>query len=310
MATLASVIILNYNTAALTLQALHSVLEKTTNLEQFEFLIVDNASETEDFLILKKGLAEINSVKVQLINSDLNLGYGGGNMLGVEKASGEYFIFMNSDVTLKEDSFNKMISFLSEHENIAVLGAQPEDEHGKTYKAFDYKLSLATELFSSSFLHKVNPKKYPNRRKSLTKPTKVGAVPGSLLLCRKKDFINAGGFDPDVFLFYEEKDLCFRIEQIGKEIYAFPYTSYIHLKGKSSKSNFATKKELKISQFYVIRKNLGRFEYCIFYFFSFLKFLIKSPFSNKNRKYLALGLKGFPLSESLKNQQKLQPAQK
>lgn len=296
---LASVIVLNYNTATLTLQAIDSLAEHTKNFDAFEIIIVDNASNEPDFFILKRGLDKSGYKNLQLLRSEYNLGFGGGNMLGVEKATADFLLFMNSDVLLKEDSLNQMLKFMQSHPNIAAMGAQAMDEHGKRAKAFDYRLSLASELFSHSLLHNIAPKKFPDRKKKVKQPIIVGAVPGSFFLCKTTDFKTAGGFDKNIFLFYEEKDLCFRFEKMGREIYSYP-SNYIHLKGKSTPQSFTIKQELKISQFQVVKKNLGLPKFLLFYAISSLIFLLKSPFSKKNRQYLKLALLGFGPKHSLK----------
>ncbi len=137
-------------------------------------------------------------------------------------------------------------------------------------------------------------------------PAKVGAVPGSLFCCVAKDFDEVGGFDTNLFLYFEEKDLAYRItEKLKKDIYSLPYTNYIHLKGKSTGTSQIIRNEMKIAQFYVIHKNLNSFSYLLFYFYQFIIFLIKSPFSKKNRAYLILLLQGVSVAKSIKHIQKI-----
>lgn len=301
-----SVIIINYNTAQLTLNAIDSIEKHLSPIENFEIIIVDNASKTEDFSSLKNGLPKFQKAKIQLVRSRINVGFGAGNMIGVQAASGEFYAFMNSDVLLTEDSISKMVNFLKETPDACMAGCQAVDEFGKKYKAFDYKLSLASELLSHSLLHKLNPKKFPSRMSVATKPMKVGAVPGSLFVSRAEDFDAVGGFDTNVFLYFEEKDLAYRMQKkLKKNIYSLPDTTYIHLKGKSTGASQIIRNELKISQFYVIHKNLGAFRYFIFFLWNFLIFLLKSPFNKKNRNYLLLLLRGISVSKSMKHNQKI-----
>lgn len=303
----ASIIIINFNTANLTLQAVHSIEQHLTAVENFEVIIIDNGSDSEDYNDLKLGIDKVNTIKITLVRSKFNLGFGGGNMLGVQQAVGDYYVFMNSDVVLKEDSVSMMIDFINTHKNTSIVGCQAVNENGQKYKGFDYGLSLANELFSNSMLHFINKKKYPSRIVTTKEPMLVDAVPGSLFTCLAKDFDTVGGFDTNIFLYYEEKDLAFRIKKhLKKEVYLLPFTEYIHLKGKSTKTSQKIKNELKISQFYSIQKNLGSFSYFVFYVVSFAIFLVKSPISIKNRAYFLLLLSGISTSKSMKHQQKIQ----
>ncbi len=301
-----SVIIINYNTSKLTLNAIQSIEKKVIDLDKYEIIIVDNASEKEDFDALKNGLISFGIGFVKLIRSKINVGFGAGNMIGVQSAIGNFYIFMNSDVLLLEDSFSEMISFLNKNPNASIVGCQAVNENSEPFKAFDYNLSLKSELLSDSLLQILNPKKYFPRMLITKNPIKVGAVPGSLFTCVAKDFDEIGGFDTSIFLYYEEKDLAFRMQQkLNKDIYSLPYLPYIHLKGKSTKPSQKIRNEMKISQFYVIQKNLGSIKYKLFYFSQFSIFVLKSLFSKKNRSYLILLLNGISIAKSIKHSQKI-----
>lgn len=301
-----SVIIVNYNTSNLTLNAIQSINEKFIKNNACEIIIVDNASEIEDFNTLEKGLNNFETYHIKLIKSKINVGFGAGNMIGVQNASGNFYVFMNSDVILIKDTFTEMIDFLNKNTNVSIVGCQAINENGEPYKAFDYNLSLKSELFSDTFLQFLFPKSFISRIVNTKEPIKVGAVPGSLFTCVAKDFKEVGGFDTSIFLYYEEKDLAFRIQKtLEKDIYSLPYLTYIHLKGKSTKPSQKIRNEMKISQFYVIQKNLSSIKYKIFYSSQFLIFLLKSLFSAKNRSYLFLLLNGISVAKSIKHSQKI-----
>ncbi len=302
-----SVILINYNTYELTCAAVESILRHTQKFSS-EIIVVDNGSKKDDFLALKAKLNQLQKNKIKLVRSRINTGFGTGNMLGVQEASGKYYAFVNSDILLEKDCIGIMLSFLKENENTGMVGGLAVDENGREYKKFLYGLSLRKELLSEGFLNFINSKKYPSRRAKIEKPMKVDAAPGSFLVCKAEDFDEIGGFDINLFLYYEEKDLAFRLKkQLKKDIYILPEARYIHLKGKSSKVSFLVKKELRLSQFYAIKKNLSYFKYLLFFSFNFLKYLVKSPFNSRNRKYLMLAVRGMSLTDSLRHQQKIQP---
>ena len=296
-----SVIIINYNTSDLTLEAIASVLQHSQGTKT-EIIVVDNASKPADLHALEEGIQ--NFENVFLYPSRINLGFGGGNMYGVQKARGNYYIFLNSDTYLTEDSIKIGSDFLNTHPDCAMVGIRSTDEHGASSKNFDYPLSFWHELFGDQVTRVISFNKLPNRRADLDSPTEVGSVQGSFLMVRATDFNAVGGFDSNLFLYYEEHDLSFRLRKYQrKSTFYLPQTSYVHLKGKSTPGSYLMKKELRISQFYVIRKNLGLLTYLLFYMVSFFKYLFKAPFSRKNRNYLGLVLRGVPLSESLKHKQ-------
>lgn len=301
-----SIILVNFNTANLTLQAIDSIFEKYINVFSSEIIVVDNASEPDDFIRLKQGIDKLSKRNIKLISSRFNTGFGLGNMLGVQEATQRYYAFVNNDVILSEDVISEMVRFLEETPNASIAGAQAVNQEGKKAKTFDYGLSLYTEIFSDKFLQKINSKKYFPRFLTSDIPVKVGAVPGSLMVVKACDFDVIGGFDSNLFLYYEEKDLSYRIKKtLNKDTYSLPYLTYIHLEGKSTKPSQTIRNELKISQFYTIKKNLGVKKYYIFYLYSFIRFSIKGFFSSKNRAFLSLLLKGVSPAYSIKHVQKI-----
>ena len=115
---LVSVITLNYNTFKLTSDCIRSVIEFTKGTD-FEIILVDNASTEKnagDFLAGFPG--------IKLIKSPVNGGFAYGNNLGIEQASGEFILLLNSDTVLKEDSISKAIAFYQGQNNAGVVGCR------------------------------------------------------------------------------------------------------------------------------------------------------------------------------------------
>ena len=156
--SITSIIIINYNTANLTLQAINSIEKNLISLDNLEIIIIDNASAAADYNELELGVKEATHLKITLVRSKFNLGFGGGNMLGVQQAKGDYYVFMNSDVILKEDSITIMIDFLTNNKKASIVGCQAVNENGQKFKGFDYGISLANELLSNSVLQFINKK--------------------------------------------------------------------------------------------------------------------------------------------------------
>ena len=101
-----SVIIINYNTFALTNKCIETIYQFTKGVE-FEIILVDNASAECDADLFKKNFPDIT-----LIKSTTNLGFSGGNNLGIQQASGEYILLLNSDIELTVKSSMSPINFL------------------------------------------------------------------------------------------------------------------------------------------------------------------------------------------------------
>ena len=116
MASDISIIIINYNTADYTINCLASITKHTTPDLICDYIVVDNASTPENYHQLRKYVDSISKkINIQLIRSNINTGFGGGNMIGVQKATGKYLAFINNDVLFENDCLNKLKHFMDEN---------------------------------------------------------------------------------------------------------------------------------------------------------------------------------------------------
>ena len=302
-----SVIIINYNSSEYTLKCVERVLEKTSEKLNYEILIVDNASQKEDFDTLNSSLLLLNSDKVTLYRSRINTGFGGGNMHGVQHAKGNYYLFLNNDTLLIDDCISICYDFMRNTTDAAVCGTQIFNEKEEKQVSFDHFTSFWREVFGKQFVEKVFSK--PNRRKEYSEPISVDYVNGSFMFFKAVDFNSVGGFDTNIFLYFEESDICYRLKKKGRKTYFVPEASYLHYQGKSiGKSNMPidTKIELKTSMFYVIRKNYGYFHYQMLRLFFIIRYGLTSLIKPKYFKLFTRILIGLPLGKSLKHKQTIQ----
>ncbi len=298
-------IIINYNSGTLTHECINSIVEKTPASIHFQIIVVDNCSEIENYLALKEFCDHHPFPHLQLIRSKINTGFGGGNMTGYHFANAKYVAFINNDTVFLNDCFSILKSAIEKDDSIAVVGGQSYKEDGKRMVAFDHYASIAKELFGRDWLEKINPKKYPKRKPEYNQPLKVNYVQGSFMFLRAADFNEVGGFDTNIFLYYEETDLAMRLEKTGKSSYLIPDAKYIHYHGASTPQNVTIKTELKISLLYIIRKHYGYASYWFLLNYLRVNYLFSTIFKPKYGYLLKVLLAGAPLSKSLKTKQKL-----
>lgn len=298
-----AVIIINYNSSKLTKECVDSILEKTSKMLSIQIIVVDNCSEKDDYLALQHYCDNHQFQNLQLIRSKINTGFGGGNMTGYHFAHAEYIAFVNNDTLLLNDCLLLLKSYIEKDNSIAVVGGQSFTETGKRMVAFDHFASISKELFGRDFLEKIYPSKYPKRKIEYNNPIKVNYVQGSFMFVRANDFNEVGGFDTNIFLYYEETDLCKRLEKIEKSSYLLPDAKYIHYHGASTPQNIAIKTELKISLLYIIRKHYGYLSYYFLLNYLRINYIFSTLFKPKYWYLLKVLLAGAPLSKSLKTKQ-------
>lgn len=304
-----SCIIINYNTANFTIDCIKSIWENQSERELYEIIVVDNASKEEDFLQLKK-FQEKAEFEFKLVKSRMNLGFGGGNMLGVQHANNpDYYAFINNDTILFENStLLKLKNFMDQNSRIGVCSPQMLDQNKNFRATIDHFTTLKRQFLKRSFLEKFNPEEYPDRKKTYTQPVKANYVQGSFMFIKAEDFNAVGGFDTNLFLYHEESDLCMRIlKQRQKDTYLYPECSYIHFIGTSIKQNenIIIKTELKLSLLYIIRKNQGWLAHKVLLNYLRLRYLLTSLVKPSYFHLTKVLFRGAHLSESLKNKQEI-----
>ena len=257
-----SIILVNYNSSALLRQCLKSIYEQTKEIS-FEIIVVDNASSDNSREIV---CSEFSNV--QLIKSAENLGFSRGNNLGASLAKGTYLLFLNTDTILFENSIKVLSDFLDKHPDVGAIGPKILFEDG----CFQLSSGRLPNLFRE-FIDKIVYSLARNRRKVMCpllerwhKTTKVvGWLTGACLMVRQSAFSQVNGFDENLFMYFEDKDLCKRINASGWQIMYYPSTSTIHLLAGSSSS--ANKQKInalyRTSQLYYYRKHLGRLQSAI-----------------------------------------------
>lgn len=298
-----AVIIINYNSSQFTVNAIKSIVKTTSRDLNYQIIVIDNASKYEDFLALQTETTDIPNL--ELIRSKLNTGFGAGNMFGIQFANAKFYAFINNDTLLLNDCLSELKHFMESHTKVALCAPQGYDENKNVLHSFDHFLTLRRELFGRSIFEFLYPKTYPKRNIVYSNPIKVQCIPGSFLFVDSQAFNAVGGFDSNIFLYYEETDLAYRMSKLKQknECYLVPSGKYIHFIGKSTSPSLLIKKELKISLLYVLKKNSSYLSYLFLRSYLTITYTIKSLVKPRYFKLAILLLKGAPLSESLKQSQ-------
>ncbi len=302
-----AVVLINYNSARYSIDCIESIVKETSAALNYQIIVTDNNSQIDDYRALQKFLAEKNYPHVELHRSRINTGFGGGNMHGAQQANAKYLAFINNDVILKNDCLSIMKQTLEERPEIGIAGGQAFDEHGRFMISIDHFASPAREILGRKFLESARPRKYPKRKQQYTSAVRADFIPGSFMFLRAADFYAVGGFDTNIFLYYEETDLCRRLAKHNKYAYLIPQAAFVHFHGGSTPRSIEIKKELKISLLYIMRKHYGVWGHRSVLIFLCVKYFFSSIVKFKNIPLLRLMLVGAPLSKSLKQRQTMSP---
>ncbi len=223
-----SIVIINYNTEDLTLNCIESIYSET-NSHQFEIIVIDNASKEKPKLISER------FPEVRLIYNDENIGFGAANNLGIEKAKGKYILLLNSDTIVKDHALDKCVDFMNSDfalsHNIGLMGCRLIYENGAHQNSVFYKSSKLQLLIKSNpFLNALFGKK----KKDIKEDHFVSGVSGAFMFFKADVFEKVKPFDPDIFMYSEETELCRNRVSKHFNIYYWTGASVIHFMGKSS----------------------------------------------------------------------------
>ena len=303
-----SCILINYNTSQYTIDCVKSIIDNTKDSINYEIIIIDNASNYNDFKVLKTEMDQLNSAHVKLVRSKINVGFGAGNMIGVQHAEPcKYYAFINNDtLQVSELCLLRLKEFMDQTPDASVCSPQMLDEHKNFRVTIDHFSSIQREILRRPLLETLFPSTYLNRKKTYNKPTKVHYVQGSFMFINAKDFDDIGGFDTNLFLYYEESDVSRRLlKQKKKYTYLLPELEYIHYKSASIKKNIAIKIEQKIALLYYIKKHFGWLHHKVLIMYYCIRYFFTSIFKPSYWKLFFILLIGAPLSKSLKQKQKI-----
>ena len=234
-------IILNYNDVDTTIKLLDSI-KGYSCLDAI--IVVDNASTDDSALRLKNYISD----NMILVEANANHGYGAGNNLGIryakEMLGADYALIANPDTVFSEDCISELIKVLKRHKELAliapVMTTDNRDEQinipgskknniyspvAQPLRPWLYDLLASGPISRRLFVKILGYNESYFKNKSCVY---VDTVPGSLLLVDIDKFLEAGGYDEEVFLYAEEYILGHELKNIGYKSALLLRQSYIH----------------------------------------------------------------------------------
>ena len=230
----ASVIIVSFNTCDVLRQCLESVIRESVEL-RVEILVVDNHSSDGSAEMVEREFPQ-----VCLLRSEVNLGFGAANNLGLQQARGAYFILLNSDAFLQQGALRTAIKHMDATPKCGLGGGRLVGRDGswqpsaRSFHSIPGDFVVLTGL-AAKFPHSRVFGDFDRTWADVNEAAFVDWVPGAFCIIRPLATGRSGLFDPAFFLYYEEVDLCRRIKLAGYTIWYWPDIVVIHIGGESSR---------------------------------------------------------------------------
>lgn len=233
-----SIISINYKQAEVSNKMLESL--QKVSYKNFEIIIVDNNSGEDD---VKK--LNLNYPGLKLIRSKRNLGFAGGNNLGIKEATGDYILLLNNDTEVDPGFLEPMLEAFGKHKNAGALSPK--------IKFFDDPKTIQYAGFGG-----MNP--FTQRMKTIGNHqedngdydmfTETPFAHGCAMMLPRSVIDEVGMMCEDYFLYYEEHDWSENIKRAGYKIYYQPASVVYH------KESMSVQKGSSLKTYYLNRNRI------------------------------------------------------
>ena len=248
-----SIITINYNGLKDTVEMIESLAIHETYLH--EIIIIDNASTDP----LEHKLLQSKFPDIQVIRSEKNIGFAGGNNLGISQAKGEYLLFLNNDTIITCPILENLVNALDSDPQIGAVSPKitcwPEKQ--RLQYAGSTPMSPVT-LRNSNIGHgQIDQGQF-------NKSGETAFTHGAAMMIRTTDLTKFGRMPEFYFLYYEELDWCTSMTRAGYQLWYEPRCTIFHKESQS------TGRQSPLRTFYMMRnrmlyawRNLPGMERCL-----------------------------------------------
>jgi GT2 family glycosyltransferase len=255
---LVSIITVNFNQALVT-EALLKSINLTNNYLNIEIIVVDNGSKIDSVPAWRAKYPDVT-----FIRSDKNLGFAGGNNLGLHAAKGDYLFLVNNDTEFTPNLVETLVNVLDNNPLIGMVSPKIryfDQPDMLQYMGFtDMNYYTARNYCVGQF--EIDNGQYDN----LTGRT--GYAHGAAMMIKKEAIEKAGPMAENFFLYYEEMDWCDHIKKAGYEVWLVT-AALIYHKESVSVGRVSALKEffMNRNRILFIRRNAPVFARLVFYFY-------------------------------------------
>ena len=217
-----SIVILNYNGVKYLQEFLPSVL--VTQYSNFEVVVADNGSTDNSLDVLQNQFPD-----VKVITHTTNEGFAGGYNWALKQVNADYYVLLNSDVSVHPNWIQPMVDLLESNAHIGAC--QPKILSYYAQDTFEYAgaaggwIDMLGYPFSKGRIFDVCEKDVQQYDES----SAIFWASGAAMMIRASLFHSLNGFDANFFAHQEEIDLCWRMQLAGYELYACPKAIVYHV---------------------------------------------------------------------------------
>jgi GT2 family glycosyltransferase len=259
--TKVSVITVNFNHSQITEELLNSITE-TNTYKNIEIIVVDNASTINP---VPQWTTKYTDIK--FIRSDINLGFAGGNNLGIENATGDYFFLVNNDTEFTPGLVEKLVKTLDAHPQIGIIS--PLIKYYNDKSLIQYAGFTAVNYYTGRNTAIGKGQKDNGQYENFVGQT--GYCHGAAMMVKREATAKAGLMAENFFLYFEEVDWGERINREGYHAWVCGSAVIFHKESISVGKNSPVKEYfMNRNRILFIRRNAPFFKALVFYIYFML----------------------------------------
>lgn len=274
-----SICIVNWNVEKLLEACLDSIYKNTKDIE-FEIIVVDNNSSDSSVKMVKERFPQVT-----LIENKINAGFTKANNQAIRVSKGKYIMLLNPDSEIKNNALFTMVKFMEKHGECAALGCKLLNTDGTLQRSCKTFPTLEVLFYNALFLDQIFPKSKIFGKHFMTwwdfnDTREVDQPMGSALMIKRSVLDKVGNFDENIFIWFDEVDLCYRIKKAGWKIFFTPEAEIVHHLSKSFKQWTSLPQILKGTYLwrkarnYYFRKHYGIFSAWLLWVYDLLQVLL------------------------------------
>ena len=218
-----AIVILNWNGRALLEQFLPSVVNHSPEAVVY---VADNASTDDSLHFLKQ-----NFPQVKTIENELNGGFAKGYNDALSELEEDIFVLLNNDVEVTQGWLPPLLEEMINDLDVAAV--QPKILNYRKKEFFEYAGAAGGFIDALGYPY-CRGRIFETLEKDLGQfndNREIFWASGACMIVRRRDFVEAGGFDEDFFAHQEEIDLCWRFFNMNRKVKAVGGSSVYHLGG-------------------------------------------------------------------------------
>lgn len=282
------IILVNFNGAKDTIECIKSL--NNISYENFKIVVVDNKSFDEDKLKLKETGEDFH-----FIESDKNLGFAGGNNLGIKYAidnKADFVLLLNNDTMVRDNFLNELMKYTEK--NVGIVGPK-----------ILYYPEVSKIWFAGGRINwfKFIGEHYGEKQEDngqFDKLKQVDFITGCCMLINCNVFEKVGLLPEGYFMYFEDVDFCVRVKELGYKLIYNPHSEIYHKVSISTGGEespfiiqYANENRLKFMKKYKNKVSFLMYMVSITYFYvtrciKLMKYMIKYKKNEEKIKALVL----------------------